>query len=316
MFAMLSRASIARPSVASLLERAAEPLARGGRLEAHPELRRLADTTSAPKARARVVLPLEEGPGSSTAVTAPANAATDASAIAAMIAQLADPALVSDPSLALAARQALQTLASVYGGETSGRVYEALSHWMAVAGGLMRAPTTAASTSSGPRANRTSGDLAATSVPYEQLPEQMKGGTSSANGLPVIIVRDASELASLPMWKDMHPAAAQSYRERLAEALRNESGSVMGFAGFEIEVVGTNGVERGDAPTTPAKPYVSNADIAAFVKANLDSPGRIADAMVEYGVSFDRIEEATGYSRRQIVDYVMASSCKELIALL
>ncbi len=333
MFAMLSRIPLSRPSLNALpLERSNEPLTRRGRLDFQPELRRLSDTRQAPQAGIRVVLPVEERAGAATATVGGAPATTmdngtaiEASAIAAMVAQLGDASRVTDASLAGSVQHALSTLASVYRSETYGAVYEAIKHWMTVASGILRPSVpTGASTSTpagstttpGASSGHSGNSLAGTSVPYEQLPARMQGGISSGNGMPVIIVRDASELASLPMWAGMHPAAAQNYHDRLADALRNESGSVMGFAGYEIEVVGTNGVERSSTPATPAKPWVTNAEIAAFVKANLDSPSRIASAMREYGVSFNRIEEATGYTRKEIVDYVMASSCQELIALL
>jgi hypothetical protein len=115
------------------------------------------------------------------------------------------------------------------------------------------------------------------------------------------------------MWAGMHPDAAKSYRQRLSDALQKEGGSVMGFAGYQVEVVGTDGKERS---RTPPKPYVSNDQIRDFVTANLKDPGKIAEAMKEHGVSFDRIQAATGYSRKQIVDFVMASSNKALIDLL
>ena len=333
MLGMLSRvatsASFERPG----LQPSTERIARGSPAQARIELRRLSDAPPAATqpARARIVLPVETGATQSSSQAPAGASALDPSAIAAMIAQLGNPTAFADQTLAGSARNALQTLASVYGGETSGRVYEAISHWMQIAAGLARpsaspAPATSAppsapavtgtATQSTARAQSSTRDLDGTAVPYDQLPARMRGGTSSGNGMPIIIVRDASELASLPMWKGMHPAAAQSYYDRLAEALRNESGSVMGFAGYEIEVVGTSGVERSSQPTTPAKPYVSDADIKAFVNANLGSPGKIASAMREHGISFDRIEEATGYSRKQIVDYVMGTSCQELIALL
>ena len=114
----------------------------------------------------------------------------------------------------------------------------------------------------------------------------------------------------LPMWNGMHPDAANSYRQRLSDALKAEGGSVMGFAGYEVEVVGTNGKERSHAPA------VTDTQIRDFVNANLNDPGKIAAAMKEHDVSFDRIGFAMGYSRKQIVDFVMATSNKELIALL
>lgn len=151
------------------------------------------------------------------------------------------------------------------------------------------------------------------SVPYDQLPARMKGGISPDNGMPTIILRDEKDIDRLPMWDGMHPDAAKSYRQRLADALQTEGGSVMGFAGYEVEVVGTKGAERS---RTPAKPYVSDAQIREYVNANLNDPGKIAEAMKEHGISIDRVQAATGHSRKEVVDFVMATSNKALIDLL
>lgn len=61
--------------------------------------------------------------------------------------------------------------------------------------------------------------------------------------------------------------------------------------------------------TQSAKPAadVTNADIAAFVRANLDDPNAIANAMAQYGVSIRTLQAATGFTSDEIAAYIASS---------
>lgn len=72
------------------------------------------------------------------------------------------------------------------------------------------------------------------------------------------------------------------------------------------------------APTEPAPqpPSVTDAQIADFVRANLQNPDAIASAMVQYGVSMDRLRVAIGASWDEIKAYVGSSNNATLTRLL
>jgi len=48
---------------------------------------------------------------------------------------------------------------------------------------------------------------------------------------------------------------------------------------------------------------VSDADILAYVQANINDPGAIAAAAAQYGVSLDDLSRATGYSAPEVNNY-------------
>ena len=48
---------------------------------------------------------------------------------------------------------------------------------------------------------------------------------------------------------------------------------------------------------------VSDADILAYVQANINDPGAIAAAAAQYGVSLDDLSRATGYSAPEVSNY-------------
>ena len=50
-------------------------------------------------------------------------------------------------------------------------------------------------------------------------------------------------------------------------------------------------------------PAVSDADIRAFVEANIGNPALIAETAAQYGVSVDDLSRATGYDTNIVVDY-------------
>jgi hypothetical protein len=50
-------------------------------------------------------------------------------------------------------------------------------------------------------------------------------------------------------------------------------------------------------------PTVSDADIRAFVEANIGNPALIAETAAQYGVSVDDLSRATGYDTNIVVDY-------------
>jgi len=50
-------------------------------------------------------------------------------------------------------------------------------------------------------------------------------------------------------------------------------------------------------------PAVSDADILAFVQANIGNPALIAETAVQYGVSVDDLSRATGYDSNAVVSY-------------
>jgi hypothetical protein len=52
---------------------------------------------------------------------------------------------------------------------------------------------------------------------------------------------------------------------------------------------------------------ITNAEINSFIRANVNDPKAIADAMKKYGVDLNRIQEATGYTRQEMVDYINKS---------
>jgi hypothetical protein len=55
--------------------------------------------------------------------------------------------------------------------------------------------------------------------------------------------------------------------------------------------------------TAPAAPAFSNADINAFVQANIGNPQAIADAAQQYGVSPEQLSQATGYDAGTVSNY-------------
>ena len=50
-------------------------------------------------------------------------------------------------------------------------------------------------------------------------------------------------------------------------------------------------------------PAVSDADIRAFVEANIGNPALIAETAAQYGVSVDDLSRATGYDSNAVVSY-------------
>lgn len=64
---------------------------------------------------------------------------------------------------------------------------------------------------------------------------------------------------------------------------------------------------------TPASDIgVSDRDIDAYIKANINDPAKIAAAMKEHNVSLDRIQSAAGFTRAQMTDYIAQSNNSEL----
>ncbi|HSI05113.1 MAG: hypothetical protein ACAI38_18180 [Myxococcota bacterium] len=61
---------------------------------------------------------------------------------------------------------------------------------------------------------------------------------------------------------------------------------------------------------TPSAP--TDAQIADFIRANIQNPNAIASAMVQYGVSFARVQAATGSSAADIATYVASSNSDSL----
>jgi len=55
--------------------------------------------------------------------------------------------------------------------------------------------------------------------------------------------------------------------------------------------------------TAPATPAFSNADINAYVQANIGNPQAIADAAQQYGVSPEQLSQATGYDANTVSNY-------------
>ena len=55
--------------------------------------------------------------------------------------------------------------------------------------------------------------------------------------------------------------------------------------------------------TAPATPAFSNADINAYVQANIGNPQAIADAAQQYGVSPEQLSQATGYDTNTVSNY-------------
>jgi hypothetical protein len=55
--------------------------------------------------------------------------------------------------------------------------------------------------------------------------------------------------------------------------------------------------------TAPAAPAFSNADINAYVQANIGNPQAIADAAQQYGVSPEQLSQATGYDANTVSNY-------------
>jgi hypothetical protein len=55
--------------------------------------------------------------------------------------------------------------------------------------------------------------------------------------------------------------------------------------------------------TAPAAPAFSNADINAFVQANIGNPQAIATAAQQYGVSPEQLSQATGYDANTVSNY-------------
>jgi uncharacterized alpha-E superfamily protein len=53
---------------------------------------------------------------------------------------------------------------------------------------------------------------------------------------------------------------------------------------------------------------ITNDEINSFIRANLNDPKAIANAMKKYGVDLNRIQEATGYTRDEMVDYINKSN--------
>jgi len=55
--------------------------------------------------------------------------------------------------------------------------------------------------------------------------------------------------------------------------------------------------------TAPAAPAFSNADINAYVQANIGNPQAIANAAQQYGVSPEQLSQATGYDANTVSNY-------------
>jgi len=61
-----------------------------------------------------------------------------------------------------------------------------------------------------------------------------------------------------------------------------------------------------------AVPTVTDAEINEFIRANLSDPDKIAWAMEAYNVSLDRVQRATGYTRKEITDYINTNTNAKL----
>lgn len=61
-------------------------------------------------------------------------------------------------------------------------------------------------------------------------------------------------------------------------------------------------------PATQTATTVSDVDIDGYIKANINDPAKIAAAMDKYNVGLERIQNATGYTRDQMVDYIAKSN--------
>ncbi len=415
-------------------------------------------------------LPIENGTPTASTIIVPGTVPA-AAAVRALAEELASMA-GGDTAAARVAADALSTLADAYNERTAIALAPAIRHWTRVAEQLLGraaspaasplpaapapsspvpaspAPAPAPTTSTSSPSPATSSNQPAPAAPrtptYDDLPAHMKGGVSSGNGMPIILVNDPSEIELLPLWASMHPAASAFYRDLIAQGLAASRGQVMGLGGFEIHIKGkddpvrtpvtsttpaTNdpareklreasvrlrGVDLTDinrdwthqmiesgtatnpafyalletaaagvraayrehfgreptkdemacwlpfsasmegnqrqwaanaerlrqresldqvaaliaarppsAPvaTTPAAPAttppaVTDAQIAQFVNANLQNPGAIASAMVQYGVSMGRLQAATGASWSDIEAYVASSNDDTLKRLL